>query len=232
LPLRANALPILAAGFLGMFMCGGPVYVAGKTTSAINIALIMSLSPIVVLLLSRILRLERIRPLQVLGMGLASIGALSIVSRGDLQALVELRTATGDLLMLLAMLAWSGYTLLQSRVATDLSFLARVATFATAGAMFTMPFAVTEMWSAPGAAFAPRALASYLFAGLVPGLFAYAGFAYLGSRFGSVRASIVLYLGPVAGALLSWAILGEAPTLLHVVGGSLILGGVWASLRK
>ena len=39
LSLRANALPILAAGFLGMFLCGGPVYVAGKTTTAINIAL-------------------------------------------------------------------------------------------------------------------------------------------------------------------------------------------------
>jgi hypothetical protein len=35
---------IAAAGFLGMFICGGPVYVAGVTTSAINIALIMALS--------------------------------------------------------------------------------------------------------------------------------------------------------------------------------------------
>jgi drug/metabolite transporter (DMT)-like permease len=48
---RGSALPILAAGFLGMFICGGPVYIAGMTTTAINIALIMSLSPIVVLLL-------------------------------------------------------------------------------------------------------------------------------------------------------------------------------------
>ncbi len=51
-----------------MFLCGGPVYVAGMTTTAINIALIMSLSPIVVLLLSRLLGLERIYVLQVLGM--------------------------------------------------------------------------------------------------------------------------------------------------------------------
>ena len=33
--------PILAAGFLGMFLCGGPVYIAGVTTTAINIALII-----------------------------------------------------------------------------------------------------------------------------------------------------------------------------------------------
>jgi hypothetical protein len=43
---------IVAAGFLGMFICGGPVYVAGVTTSAINLALIMALAPLAVLLFS------------------------------------------------------------------------------------------------------------------------------------------------------------------------------------
>jgi drug/metabolite transporter (DMT)-like permease len=88
------------------------------------------------------------------------------------------------------------------------------------------------MWRAPQAVFNARALAAYVFAGLVPGVFAYAGFAYLGKRFGSVRASIVLYIGPIAAALLSFAVLGEPPGLIHLAGGALILGGVWASLRK
>src|SRR5436190_23716755 len=50
--LRGQGPGIALAGFLGMFICGGPVYVAGITTSAINIALIMALAPIVVLLFS------------------------------------------------------------------------------------------------------------------------------------------------------------------------------------
>src|SRR3954465_10400349 len=44
--LRKDGLGIALAGFLGMFICGGPVYVAGVTTSAINIALIMALAPL------------------------------------------------------------------------------------------------------------------------------------------------------------------------------------------
>src|SRR5437762_5673481 len=32
--LRKEGLGIAAAGFLGMFVCGGPVYIAGVTTSA------------------------------------------------------------------------------------------------------------------------------------------------------------------------------------------------------
>ena len=232
LRLKSSALHIVAAGFLGMFLCGGPVYVAGMTTTAINIALIMSLSPIVVLLLSRLLGLERIHVLQVLGMALALIGALLIVTRGDMDTLLGLHAAEGDLLMLMAMLGWSGYTLMQSRTAVSASFLARVSLFAAAGAILTLPFAAFEIFSTPQLAFTPRAVAAYLFAGLVPGLLAYAGFAYLGSRFGPVRASIALYIGPIASALLSLTILGEPPSLLHVTGGLFILAGVWLSVRK
>ena len=59
----------------------------------------MSLSPIVVLLLSRLLGLERIYVLQVLGMAPALIGALLIVTRGDMHTLLGLHAAKGDLLM-------------------------------------------------------------------------------------------------------------------------------------
>lgn len=231
LALRGNTLAIMAAGFLGMFLCGAPVYIAGATTTAINIGLIMALSPIVVLGLSRLLGLERIKALQVLGMALALTGALLIISRGDPRTLAEIKTAPGDLFVLIAMLGWSGYTLLQSRVAADASFLARVCVFAAAGALLTLPFALHEMWDTPHGVFNARAAAAYVFAGLVPGLFAYAGFAYLVGRFGSVRASITLYIGPIASAVLSYFVLGEPPGLIHLVGGALILGGVWATLR-
>jgi drug/metabolite transporter (DMT)-like permease len=86
------------------------------------------------------------------------------------------------------------------------------------------------MWLTPQQVFSTKALAACVFAGLVPGLIAYAGFAWLGAKFGSVRTSLVLYVGPVARALLSFAILGEPPTMIHLFGGLLILGGVWAGL--
>lgn len=49
---------------------------------------------------------------------------------------------------------------------------------------------------------------------------------------GAVRTSLILYLGPVVSALLSYLILGEPPGLIHFIGGALILAGVWASLRR
>jgi len=231
-PLGRNIWPILAAGFTGMFLCGGPVYAAGVSTTAIHIALIMALSPITVLLISALRGMEHVGPLQWLGTALALAGALLIISGGHPQTLIELQTAAGDGLVVIAMLGWSGYTLLQSRAAPKASLLARISLFSGAGALFSLPLAAMEMWARPGDVFSARALSAYLFAGIVPGLLAYAGFAWLGGKFGSVRTSLVLYLGPIASALLSFVILGEPPKLIHLLGGLLILGGVWASLRR
>ncbi len=224
--------PIFVTGFLGMFLCGGPVYAAGETTGAINIALIMSLSPVIVTLIAWLRGLERIKPSRLFGMALALGGALFIIARGDVDTLTTLRLARGDLYVLFAMLGWSGYTLLQIRVAPAASFFARIGLFSAAGALATLPVAAWETARAPAAVFNAHAFAAYLFAGIVPGLLAYIGFAWLTGRFGAVRSSLILYLGPAVSAVLSYLLLNEPPHLFHFVGGGLILLGVWASLRK
>ena len=166
--LHGQTLGIVVAGFLGMFVCGGPVYVAGVTTSAINLALIMALAPLAVLLFSFISGQEAIHRNQIIGMLFSLAGAALIITKG--QAAVGAGVAVGDLLAVMAMLGWAGYTLLQNRVGSGVSFLARIGLFAAAGALFSLPFAVHEMWSTPSAAFSGRAALVYLFAGLVPGL--------------------------------------------------------------
>jgi drug/metabolite transporter (DMT)-like permease len=97
--------------------------------------------------------------------------------------------------------------------------------------MFSLPFAIHEMVSSPSDAFSGRAALVYLFAGLVPGLFAYSAYAWLGGKFGAVSTSLSMYLGPIVGAVLSMLLLGEPPTVFHLIGGALSLGGMWLSLQ-
>jgi drug/metabolite transporter (DMT)-like permease len=228
--LRKEGLGIAAAGFLGMFVCGGPVYLAGTTTSAINLALIMAMAPLMVLLFSLVMGLEKVNRWQIVGMIIALSGALLVITRGQTKG--EHGLTQGDILVVCAMLGWAGYTLVQNRAGAGLNFLARIGMFAAFGALFSLPFAIHETWANPGAVLSLKAAGVYLFAGLVPGLFAYSAYSYFGSAFGDLSTSLSLYLGPVVGALLSFVFLGEAPTIIHLIGGVLSLGGMWLSLRK
>jgi drug/metabolite transporter (DMT)-like permease len=227
--LRKEGLGIAAAGFLGMFVCGGPIYLAGTTTSAINLALIFALSPLMVLLISLVMGLEKVNWWQVIGMIIALSGAVLVITRGQTSG--EHGLTQGDILVLCAMLAWAGYTLVQNRVSAGIGFLARIGLFAAFGALFALPFAAFETWSDPSAVLSFKAAKVYLFAGLVPGLFAYAAYSYFGSAFGALSTSLSVYLGPIVGAVLSIIFLGEAPTYIHLIGGLLSLGGMWLCLR-
>jgi drug/metabolite transporter (DMT)-like permease len=228
--LRKEGFGIAAAGFLGMFVCGGPVYLAGTTTSAINLALIMAMAPLMVLLFSLAMGLESVNRWQVIGMIIALSGAILVITRGQTSG--EHGLTQGDLLVLCAMMAWAGYTLVQNRVSSGIGFLARIGLFAAFGALFSLPFAAYETWSDPSVVFSFKAAKVYLFAGLVPGLFAYAAYSYLGSAFGALSTSLSMYLGPVVGAVLSIIFLGEPPTVIHLIGGVLSLGGMWLSLQR
>ena len=46
------------------------------------------------------------------------------------------------------------------------------------------------------------------------------------AQLGVTRASLMLYLAPVYGALLAWVFLGEPPHGYHLLGAALILPGI------
>jgi hypothetical protein len=122
-----------------------------------------------VLLISLVMGLEKVNRWQIIGMIIALSGAVLVITRG--QASGEHGLTQGDLLVLCAMLAWAGYTLVQNRVSAGIGFLARIGLFAAFGALFALPFALYETWSDPAAVLSFKAAKVYLFAGLVPGLY-------------------------------------------------------------
>jgi drug/metabolite transporter (DMT)-like permease len=49
---------------------------------------------------------------------------------------------------------------------------------------------------------------------------------------GPARAGLAICLGPLYGALMGWAFLGELPAWFHAVGAALILPGIYLANRK
>ena len=219
---------LLPLAVLGMGVAVAPQYIGAQTTSATNIALIFSCSPILVALLEALIWRKPLSALRAAGLGLALGGVLVVLSRGDLQALTRLAFGQGDLWVLLAATGWAFYTVLQKRLTLPaVPDSARLATMMLGGVLALAPFAGIE--AAAGATppwTDPRLAAVLLFLAVVPSLGAYYLYGRLISQAGPATAGLSMFLVPVYAALLAWPLLGETPQLFHAYGFVMILMGV------
>jgi drug/metabolite transporter (DMT)-like permease len=197
-----------------------------------NIGLIMAATPVNVFLIAWYFGLEKIKPVQLISVVVALTGVALILFRGSLETLASVNFAPGDIIVLIAMLGWAAYNLLEVRALPNVSSISRTCLYAAAGAAFSLPLSVRKALQDPQAVFSAHAFITYLFLAVVPGIGAYGGFAFLGAKFGSVRASLVTYVLPISIVVLSILFLGEGPAVYHIVGGLLIVAAVWPSVRR
>ncbi|HEY6514404.1 MAG TPA: DMT family transporter [Burkholderiaceae bacterium] len=222
---------LLVLGALGMWVCGAFVYVGGRTTSAVNIGLLYAASPVLIALASALWLHERIGPRQMLGVALALAGVLHILLRGDWPTLLAFSFNSGDIWVAVAMLCWTVYSLLLRAWPSRFGALARLTLIACAGIVVLIPFTVWEAIAWWPSEWSWRSLALVLAAALLPGAGAYAAWSIMQRELGAARVGVVMYLGPLYSAVLAWAVLGERIEGFHLVGGCLILPGIFLTTR-
>ncbi len=219
---------LLPLAVLGMGVAVAPQYIGAQSTSATNIALIFSCSPILVALLGALSWRKPLPPLRAAGLALALGGVLVVLTRGDASVLARLAFGQGDLWVLLAATGWAFYTVLQKRLTLPaVPDGARLAAMMLGGAIARAPFAAIEPPAGATPPWTdPRLAAVLLFLAVVPSLGAYYVYGRLISRAGPATAGLSMFLVPVYAALLAWPLLGEAPQLFHAYGFVMILLGV------
>lgn len=219
---------ILFLASLGMGLCGGPVYLAGELTTATNIGLIYSAAPLLIALMAFIGFGERLKKRQMLGMAMGLCGVVIIMIQGDSARLANLQFNKGDLWIVLATTSFSIYSLGLKYSPTSLSQIQRFGAMALGGALWHLPFMLAEI-----AVRGPwPELTSTIFGALVVLVFsaslgAYLSYGYIVSRLGATIAGATLYLSPIYAAGLAILLLGETIESFHLMGGALILPGLW-----
>jgi drug/metabolite transporter (DMT)-like permease len=193
-------------------------------TTATNSALILSTVPTVVAVFAGVLGLERITSRMRLGIALGTLGVILVISTRGVE--FDLATLSGDLLTVLAVLFWAGYTIGLRRVHPAVSPL-RVTTLTTlvgtpglvlAGlpGVFQVDWdrVSVEAWMALGYASVLSLVVAYL----------------LWNRsvkaIGGTRTAIYMCLTPLVAVLGAWLLLGERPRPLQGVGAIFIIAGV------
>jgi drug/metabolite transporter (DMT)-like permease len=222
----------LVLGALGMLICGAWVYLGAQTTTAINIALIYAASPVLIALGAVLWLGERFSLRQGLGVAIAMAGVFHVVVKGQWTALAQVQWLVGDGWIVLAMISWAGFSLLQKKWPSPLGSTARLAAICIGGVLVLLPFAVWESLQADTPPWSAQASFLVVAAGLVPGIGAYWAYVFCQKVLGASRVATSLYLSPLYGGLAAWVLLGESMGWHHVMGAGLILPGIYLASRK
>lgn len=218
---EARDLPVIAlSGFLAFAVYHVALNYGELTVSSGPAALLVNTAPIFTALLATAYLGERLRFWGWTGMIVSFFGA-ALIGLGEGGGV---RLAPGTFVILISAVAVSVYIVVQKPYLRRYGPLAFTTYAVWAGTLFTLVFLPGLPEAVLEAPFETTLAVVYL--GLFPTALAYVTYAYALSRLPASRGASFLYLIAPVAFVVAWAWLGEVPTLLSVVGGVIVLGGV------
>jgi drug/metabolite transporter (DMT)-like permease len=229
--IRREWRDLLLLAAIGMGASTAFVYVGAETTLAVNIGLIYTLAPALIVLFAALIFGERLNALRIGGVLLAFAGVVAILCRGEIAVLLGLRFTVGDLWVVASAVAWAAYSLLLRHKKSALPLMTRLTAFALGGALVMLPFVVGEHTTGRPMAWSWKAAALIAFTAVPAGMLAYYVYGLAIARLGAGRAGVILYLNPVFASLYAWLFLDERLRWFHWLGAAMVLTGVFLATR-
>jgi drug/metabolite transporter (DMT)-like permease len=194
------------------------------TTVAASVVLVTA-SPIFVAAGSRVLFDERVGTITVVGI-LVGLAGAAVVSGGDFA--VSTRAVVGDLLALAGAVAAAGYFLVGRRLRQEVSALTYVGVVYATCAVLLWPVAALSGSQLVG--FDAKTWAMFVLLALVPQLLGHSIFNFVLKYVSATVVTIAVMGEPIGSTLLALGFFGEVPPWTAVLGGALVLGGIYVAV--
>ena len=233
--------PLALLGLLGIGCYNALQYMALASSSVLNVTLIASSLPVWMLAIGALFYRTRPAPRELFGALLSLSGVAVVLARGEWSHLAQVRFVPGDLMMLAAILGWAFYSWLLARPHASLTGDARPpwdwAGFLLAqtlfGAVWAGAFAgVGAVFSPAQVHWSPWVVLALAYVAIGPSLIAYRCWGAGVAQAGPAVAAFFGNLTPVFAAVMSAAVLGEAPSPFHGLAFGLIIAGIVVSSRR
>lgn len=198
-------------------------------TSVAHAAVMVGLTPLLVLAMAALSGQEKLSAGRLVGMSvaLAGVAVLQLApSSGKAHA-----TLFGDFFVLLAAVTFSAFTVLNKRFSLSFSSVT-VNTFAyVGGGLLLLPMTLWQAHTVEVGKISLAAWASVAFMAAFPSVIAYVSYSHVLKFIPASRVSAFSYLQPVLATTLAIPLLDERPTGALIGGGALVLFGVFLTER-
>lgn len=222
---------MIPMALLGVTTFNALLYKAAHTTSALNLSLIATSTPVFIILLARIFLRESLTVRKMTGLTVALAGVVLLITDGDPKRLTSLEFSIGDLWMSLAAVIFAAYSILVRRFPGGLSQSVFLLTLFGTGIIFLIPWAGWEMFTHGLPSITLGAAGAILYVGLGASLAAYAMWNSAVTSIGPSLAGLIYYTLPLFSGVSAFMLLGEPMGLIHLASAGCILGGILLATR-
>lgn len=204
-----------------------------QTSQATTTAWIVSTSPVFIALLAWVVLKEKLSWIQISGIALAMLGVLVVVSKGNLASVTLGNFGTvGDFLILVSAVNWAAFSILsrrgfQTHPSTRLTFWVMTLGWLITTVAFVAGKNYTEITQLDS-----RGWWAMIFLGVFTTGLAYIAWFDVLSQLPAAQSGAFLFLEPPASMVVAAIVLFEKITWASIIGGVVIILGVWLVNKK
>ena len=227
-----NIKLIIILGITSITIFNSIVYYSLNFTQVISGVLMISTIPVMIIIFCWLLKIEKTNTYQVLGLIFSLSGVAVIITKANLDILLNLHFNRGDLWMVVAMFSWATYSALLRKKKLEISQLSLLQTIISAGLVFLLPAYLIELSLGYKASINMPFVLTLTYVVLFPGLASFIFWIKGISLIGSNRAGIFLHLMPIFSTILAIIIFKENFMIYHLIVAILIITGIILSSKK
>ncbi|WP_327321108.1 DMT family transporter [Gloeocapsopsis dulcis] len=220
-------LQVVLLGMTGIFAYNAFFFLGLKTIAASRAALIVALNPTFIALGSVLFFKDKLTTLKTIGIITSLLGAALAISRGNLLDILTNNLSLGDLFLLGCVFSWVAYTLIGKIAMQQLSPLVATTYACLIGTVALFIPAVMEGFLQGFSQINLITWLVILYLGFLSSALGFIWYSEGVRAIGPAKAAIFINLVPVSAILLAALLLQEEITLSLVLGGVLVVTGVF-----
>lgn len=225
-----DAKILFLMGFMGIFLHNSLFFEAVRTIPASNAALIESIGPAITSVLAFFFIGEKLSKLGWLGIFISAIGAIFIVCKGNLEALLDFQINFGEILVIISESTWSFYIILSWKLSNKLNSLAITAWTGLTGAILCTLTGLV-LGELTVYKITTTDVIYFLVLSIMAGVVSFVSWNYAIVKVGASKGSSLVYLIPLFGVMFGITILDEKFVVQEAIGGAIIILGLIFAMK-